>query len=247
MTHNIIAAVVLGVSILGAAFFVSGRDIVVSTWDKAAFGTIQVSGDGSAKIVPDVVVLRAGSELNEVATQEAAYEKMNQSVNAIKSILKKAGIEDTKIQTANISVSKDYNYSSEGRQENGYRASQSLTIRFEKQEDTTVNTVMDQIAKVPNINIQGTSYETLDPEVTYSQARKNALEKARQKADEIAEASNVKIIKVLSVSEGSNNNHQPMYTNMKTMNMVESVWGGMDISKGEMEYWVQVQVTYEIQ
>ena len=82
-----------------------------------------------------------------------------------------------------------------------------------------MNTILDKVASVNDVQIQGVSYDLGDKEKVYTEARKLALEKARQKADEIAKVTGVSIKKVQSVSETGTPNSTPMYQNYKAMDM----------------------------
>jgi uncharacterized protein len=72
--------------------------------------TLQVSAEGKVKVIPDTIVISAGVELHNRATQEIAYTDMNTSINAVKAILKDAGIEEKNIQTSGLSVGPEYSY-----------------------------------------------------------------------------------------------------------------------------------------
>lgn len=85
-----------------------------------------------------------------------------------------------------------------------------------------MNTILDKVASVNDVQIQGVSYDLGDKEKVYTEARKLALEKARQKADEIAKVTGVSIKKVQSVSESGTPNITPMYQNYKAMDMAVS-------------------------
>ncbi len=245
--HIVIASVILGVALLGTGYMYSQKDIIISS-SQTPFGTIQVSAEGKAKAIPDTTILQAGVEVIQAKTQEDGYTQMNTSINQIKALLKNAGIEEKNVQSTNLSVTQEYDYTEGKQTPNGYRASQMLTIRIEQKEASVTNSLLDAIAKVKNIQIQGVSYETLDTEKVYSEARKMALEKARQKADEIAQATGVKIRKVLSVSESTQNMYPtPLYGNVKMMDTMESSVGNMDISQGELEYMISLNVSYEIE
>ena len=62
-----------------------------------------------------------------------------------------------------------------------------MTIKVRKFE--SVNTILDGVVAIEGVQIQGVSYDLSDKEKVYSEARKMALEKARQKADELAKTS----------------------------------------------------------
>lgn len=246
MTNNVIAAIILGLAIFGGAYYFSQKPTIIST-TPVAQGTIQVTGDGKAKSVPDTVVLSAGAEVVKAQTQEAAMSGMNQTINQVKSLLKNAGIEEKNIQTSNLYASEDFIYDNGKQTPNGYRASETLTIRIEKKDKSVTDGLLDAIAKVPNIRINNVSYDTVDTTTVYTEARKMALEKARQKADEIAVATGLKIKKVQSVSEGSVERNYPMQMNVKAMAYGGDASGGSDISLGQLEYTISLNVVYEVE
>ncbi len=67
--------------------------------------------------------------------------------------------------------------------------------------------------------MDGVSYDLADKEKAYSEARKMALEKARQKAEEMAKVSGVTIVSVQSISENTSGGIVPMYQNVRSMDM----------------------------
>lgn len=192
-------------------------------------------------------MLSAGAEVTKAQTQELAMSGMNQSINQIKALLKNAGIEEKNIQTSNLYASEDFIYDNGKQTPNGYRASQTLTIRIEKKEKSVTDGLIDAIGKVPNIRINDVSYDTVDTTKVYTEARKLALEKARQKAEEIAKETGLKIKKVQSVSEGSVERNSPMPMNMKAMAYGADASGGSDISLGQLEYTISLNVVYEVE
>jgi len=244
MNHNIIASLILGAALIVTGVISTGQDRVSPVW-QAAFGTIQVSSEGTAKSVPDTTIINAWAQIIAAETQELAYTQMNQTVNAIKDILKKAGIEESKIQTQNLSVNQSFDYIDGKQTPNGFNAYQTLTIRIENKEEEIANSILDAVSKVPNIQMNGVDFETLATDGVYSEARKEAITKAKAKAQEIADASGVKLGKILSISESTSQYNGPIYPMAKAESM-DSVWGGASISSGELEYSVSVDISYEI-
>lgn len=244
MTNNLLAAVIIGLALIGGAYWSSQKTTVISTGGVAQ-GTIQVTGDGQAKATPDTVVLSLGAEVTKAQTQEQALAEMNQSINQIQTILKGAGIEEKNIQTSNLYAGEDFTYDNGRQMSNGYRASETLTIRIEKKEKSVTDGILDSIGKVKNIRINNVSYDTVDTTAAYTEARKMALAKARQKADEIAAATGLKIKKVQSVSEGSTDRNYPVMMNMEKAAMDSSAGSASSISLGQLEYSVSLNVVYE--
>lgn len=96
--------------------------------------------------------------------------------------------------------------------------------------------------------MNGIDYDLADKEKAYSEARKMALEKARQKADEMAKVTGVRIISVQTLSENTSGGIVPMYQNVRSLDFApgESK-SSTDISLGQVEYSATVSVSYEIQ
>jgi uncharacterized protein len=211
--------------------------------------TLSTTAEGKVKIVPDTVIISAGVEVRTRPSQDIAYTDMNTSISKVKEILKSQGIEEKNIQTSQLYASPEYNYD-EGKQvPNGYMANTTLTIRVEKKDQTVTNNLLDAIAKVENIRINGVDYDLADKERVYTEARKLALEKARTKADEMARVAGVTITGVASITESTNNYPVPMMAqNYRSMDMAgtEAKSGSTDVSLGQLEYTASVSVAYEI-
>jgi len=244
MNHNIIASLILWAAII-VAWDISMRVERVSPVWQAAFGTIQVSSQGEAKSVPDTIIVNAGAQITAAETQEWAYSQMNQTINEIKEILSEAWIEESKIQTQNLSVNQWFDYIDGRQTPNGFNAYQTLTIRLENKWEDLANTILDQISQVENIQINWVNFESIATDEVYSEARKDAISKAQTKAQEIAQASWVKLWKILSISESSSQDRGPIYPMARAESM-DAVGGGASISSGEIEYSVSVDITYEI-
>lgn len=247
MNQNLIASLILAFGIIGGAYLLGSQGFTIST--APAIKTLSTSAEGKVKIVPDTVVISAGVEVRNKSTQEAAYNDMNGSINKVKEVLKSNGIEEKNIQTSGLYASPEYNYDNGRQVPNGYMANTTLTIRVEKKDQKVSNDILDAVAKIDNIRINGVEYDLANKEGVYAEARKLALEKARTKADEMAKAAWVTITGVASISESGNNYPIPMYAqNFKSLDMA---WGAAanpttDISVGQVEYTANVSVAYEI-
>lgn len=245
MTQNIIPATLIALGLIISGYLFASRDVTIST--APAVKTLQVTADAKVNSTPDTVIISAGVEIHKRQTQELAYNDMNTSINAVKDILKKAWIEDKNIQTSNLSVGPEYIYDNGKQTLDGYQAYTTLDIRVEKKDQSVTNTILDSMAKVPDIRMNGVSYDIADKEWIYAEARKMALEKARTKADAMAKISWVSIISIQSISEATDGGNVPMYKNMRALDMAGSAQSeASDISLGQVEYSAMVNVSYEI-
>jgi len=244
MSQNILTALIVGIALVISAWLISTSTTTIST--SPTIRTLATSADAQVKVTPDTVVVSAGVEIRGKKTQEQAYTEMNTSISQVKSMLKALGIEDRFIQTSNLYVWAEYSYP-EGRQVfDWYQASSTLSIRIEKKDDTVTNSLLDSLAKVSNIRVNGVSYDLSDKEAAYAEARNMALAKAKSKATEMARAAGVSIVSVQSISESVWGGAMPYYQNVRSMDMVMEKSSETDISLGQVEYTASVQVTYEI-
>ena len=105
MNASLVSALIVGIALMSSAYLLSNRVTTISTAP-----SMKTSADGKVKVTPDTVVISAGVELHNRTTQEIAYKDMNTSINAVKTILKDAGIEEKNIQTSSLYVSPEYSY-----------------------------------------------------------------------------------------------------------------------------------------
>lgn len=174
---------------------------------------------------------------------------MNESINAIRTLVKNAGIEDSFVQTSNLSVSPSYTWDDDGNQnDNGYDAYQTLTVRIEKKDTSVVNKLLDAMSSVPHIRVSGLDYDVADKEALYAQARKIALENARTKADEIAKVAGVTIVGIESISVYTNNSSSayPYYEKYAVDDMASTPAPTADVAVGQLEYSASVSINYSI-
>lgn len=95
--------------------------------------------------------------------------------------------------------------------------------------------------------MNGVSYDVADKDGIYAEARKMALQKARTKAEAMAQVSGVSIVSIQSISENIDGGNTPMYKNIRTLDMAGSAQSeSSDISLGQVEYSATVNVSYEI-
>lgn len=242
--NNIFPAVVIGFAVVFGSYFLANKQVTTIN-SLPANGTIDVAGEGRVNVAPDMVLVNLTVQQRATTSQEA-YSKITTGVNDLRKILKDAGIADADIQTTSIYMNPEYNYDNGRTTPNGFSASHSLSVKVRKLD--AVNPLLDSVVAVNGLQIQWVSYDLSDKEKIYSEARKLALEKARQKADELAKTGGVTIKKVHSINEGSVATPYPMYQNVKAMDFA-SVGGGSttSVAPGTLEYSISVTVSYELQ
>jgi len=170
--------------------------------------------------------------------------KMNSVIEAIKS----QGVEEKDLKTTNFSISPRYEwyekseiYPAGKRVLVGYEVNQTLQVKI--RDLTKIGNII-QVATKAGANQVGDLQFTIDKQDELkSQARKEAIEKAKVMAKEIAGQLGVKLVKITNFSENATAPIPYPYF------MERAMGGGAEtpqIQTGENKIEVQVSITYEI-
>lgn len=199
--------------------------------------TVDVTGEGVVRVVPDEVTINVGVENTGKNVKELKSEN-DRIVDEVFATVKRMGIDEKDVQTEYIRLSKNYEYNTKTY---NYAANQSISIKVKdlKKYESLINGLMDS-----GINrIDGISFTSSNMTALESQARKKAVENAKMKAQEYTQVLNQTIGKAISISEFTAlNNPQPMY---KTMAMsADSSEGQQTLAPGEMEIRINVNISF---
>ncbi len=199
--------------------------------------TIDVTGEGIVRVVPDEVTINIRVE-NTGENTKKLKEQNDATVSEVLKFLKKMNIADKDVRTEYMNLSKSYDYNSKSYT---FAANQSLSVKLRdlnKYED-----VMKGLIDTGINRIDGVSFSSSQREALESQARKKAIENAQMKAKEYTSVLNQTVGKAISISEfNRSSGPQPMYK----MAMMDASTGGGDqtIALGEMEIRTTVNVSF---
>ena len=223
-----------------------------------ATNTITVSGEGEVFAVPDTATFSVTiqEEAKQVKdAQEVATEKSNDII----AYLKKQGVEEKDIKTADYSVYPQYDYTNAacsggycppGRQVlRGFQVSQTLTVKVRDTEKA--GDLLSGVGELGATSVSGLSFEldTADQTAKEAEARGEAIEDARTKAEALAGQLGVSLVRIVGFSENGN---YPMYYAKAEMSMAADGRGGAalppspQIPVGENKITSNVSVKYEI-
>lgn len=206
-----------------------------------------VSAVGKVFAKPDIANLVIGFQTEVKKTAALAVKENSDKMNEIIKELKVLDIESKDIKTTNYNLSPVYDWTQVGGQRlRGYQVSQNITIKIrnlEKIGDAIAKTTEKGANQVGNINF------TIDDEdALKSQARNEAIEKAKIKAKIIAKTTGMKLGKIVNVYE-----NQVYYPEAYYSRDVGGLGlGGGDsvpapqIETGENEVKVEVTVVYKV-
>ena len=208
---------------------------------------ISVSGQGRVTVTPDIATVTVGVEASQSSLAEAQSEATTK-MEAIIQAATDAGIAKEDIVTTNFSVNVIQEYDRNGNPEqiSGYRVSNQVELTVRQIDD--LGTLLESVVAEGANAIYGISFSVDDPSAAASQARRQAVEDARQKAEELADAAGVEISGVLSITESSQTSRppEPFETEMQGASASRDEAAPVPIQTGTNEITVAVQIVYEI-
>jgi len=226
------------------AVFVSGCDKETNRQNQS---TISVFGTGTVSVQPDVIQMSITLS-NVSQTTKAAQEEVNKMVRRALKVLKDANIEDKNINTASLTFNSEYEYTSR-RILVGQRAQQSITFSIENISDDSekASWIIDQLIQINGIELNQVNYSVKNTTEYYIKSRELAYKKAVEKANQYAELSNLKIIKVLNISDQGTQQVSPMH-NRFSRELADVVMAASDTSTvlpiGELEITTNISVLF---
>ena len=198
-----IIASVLATFIIAAIFFKFSGPVPLSIQQTSVQkqSTFDVIGEGSASAIPDVAQVTLGITISR-PTVAGAQEEANSIINSINQALKNNGVEEKNISTQNYSVSPQYNFR-ENRRITGYTVSASLRVKIT--DFAQLSQAIDSAVSLGANHIGGISF-TLSDAVrakAETQAREQAVAKAKTKAKDLARAAGIKLGRIINVQESA--------------------------------------------
>jgi uncharacterized protein YggE len=177
--------------------------------EKPAVPVIRVSGEATVIAKPDQARIDIAVVTESKNAQEAASQNATQ-LDAVLAELRKVLGAGADIKTVSYSLSPVYQYPREGGAPTltGYTATNAIQVTTN--DLTQVGKIIDTAAQSSANRIQSLQFTLKDQQAVYLQALREATAKARAKAETLASASSLKIVRVLSVEEGGHT-MRPVY------------------------------------
>ena len=201
--------------------------------------TITVGASAAVKVTPDVA--RISVAIVTTGDGPAAAQKANaKPTNAVIAYLKEQGVDKKDIQTSYTDLSPVWD---EHGKTDTYEMRTVLSVSGLAIEDVSV--VMEGCVDAGATEIMGPQYYASGYDEAYQEALTQAIEASRPKAEAIAEASDVVLGKVVSVTEGYQDNSIAYNKGMGATAEAASD-AVADIEPGELDVEAQVTVSYAI-
>jgi len=204
-----------------------------------------VNGEGKSKATPDVAMLSLGIEA-EAKTVARAQQDAAQAMDAVMKALKANGVADKDIQTQRFSIYPVRKWIEDEQREiiTGYRVTNVVIAKI-RQIDKA-GPVIDAVAEAGGnlTRIDNIGFTIDNPTPYYNEARAKAVEDAIAKAKQMASSADVKLGKLIYMSESTPYVPQVMVRDYAMK--AEAAAPPTPISPGELEIQVTVQMVYEI-
>lgn len=233
---TVVALLVAGV--VGVYFSVMGA-LPISVTQTEKLGTFEVSGEGKVVVVPDQASLSMGVQ-EQGFNLKQVQEQVNKKMTSLSASLRELGVDEKDIKTTG------YNYYPDYQNTNRYTAYASVSVVVRDLEQ--VSPVMDLIGTLGLDNVSGPTFGLSDElmEKTTKEARKIAIDKAKNNAEELASLAGMRLGRIVNIVEGNQGYPVPMYARTElSMDKVGSPTTPTPVEVGSSEVNVSVTLSYE--
>ena len=208
---------------------------------------VSVTGVGEVKVQPDEIVLNVGIDVRD-KNLDAARQQSETRVADLLKYLKKAGIEAKYIQSTNLNVYPQYGEFGQNTPE-AYMTQRSVTVTIKNV--NRFDEILTGIYKTGANRVDGIEYRTSELQKHREQARKLAMQAAKQKAVALTSELGAKVGRVYNITETSAEGYpSPLYRSRVSNKMMESAVAdvsGSTISVGQITVSASVDVSFVIE
>lgn len=204
--------------------------------------TIIVEATGYEQAKPDIAIINLAVQ-NEGSSAQSALADNNETMNKVLQHLKEDGVDPRDLLTSDLSIYQiDRDDKSKKPVEMRYRVSNGLTVRV--RDIKKAGKIFDEAMKLGVNSVNGISFANADTKPYLANARKKAVSEAIEKAETLADAANVKLGSIVTISEEN-------ATNMMMPRLMSAAAPaaqmGSNFASGELDYKVNVTITFAIE
>jgi len=161
---------------------------------------VTVVGSGQVQGVPDTLTANVGIEFT-APDVTAAMNQTNDRQQAVINAVTGAGVDRKDISTTDVSLQPQYD--SSGGAITGYRASNSIRVKIHPTDSASHVLAVIVGAGGDATRINSVSYSIADDSQLVKDARARAFQDAKNRAEQYAQLSGLKLGKIISISETS--------------------------------------------
>jgi uncharacterized protein YggE len=206
---------------------------------------ITVAGEGKVSGKPDLALITLGVSTLRPTVAEAR-EAAGAALTGMIDSMKRNGVADKDIQTQQLSIYPEYDYTGSQQTLRGFRVSNTVSAKL-RNIDNTSKVVDDAVAAGGNeTTIQGIAFTIDNPESLRQQAREAAVADAKEKAKTLASASGVDVGNPIVISETGGYQPPIAYDRAAGAASAPEANASTPIQPGELDVVINVSVTWEI-
>ena len=203
---------------------------------------LDVVANGEVTRVPDIVHINAGV-VTQAASATEAIRQNAARMEAVRAALRQAGIADRDIQTSSINLNPNYRYAENQPPELiGYQATNQVNVKF--RDIANSGRILDALVAEGANQINGPMLAIDRPEAALDEARTQALTNARARAELYARSLNMRVARVLAISETGAVYAPPRPMMARGMVAQDA---STEIVPGEQTLSVSLTVSFELQ
>ena len=208
-----------------------------------ALPTLTMNGVGSAQIAPDVAEITLGV-ITEAKDAAKAHGDNAAQAARVQAAVKALGVAERDIQTTRYDFSPIYDVKDNGRSvTTGYTVTNAIVVKVRNL--ANVGKVIDAALANGANRVDSLEFSASDPSAAKDAALADAARDARSKADAVARALGVRIVRILNVYADA---QSPAPRNFMPMMMAKEAYdAGTPISAGELSFEASVNISYVIE
>lgn len=222
----------------------------------APTNVITVAGEGEVFAIPDTAEFTF-SILEEAMTTREVQEQATEKASAVIAALLEQGVEEKDIKTIGYNLNPKYEWRDavpclrfpceQVREQVGFELSQSVRVKV--RDIDRAGELLEIVTNKEISSVSGLSFTIADEDVLKEEARKHAIDQAKEKGEKLARDLGVTLVRIVGFSEGSD--YYPMYARTEMMkDQMPLGLGGGDVGTalptGENRVVSNVNITYEI-
>ena len=203
--------------------------------------TLNLSAYGETRLAPDIATITLGVQTMGGTAADAMRQnrdRMNATVDAIR----KAGVTARDIRTSGLSLNAQYAYeTNQPPRLTGYQATNEGTVTV--RDLNKLGGVADAVVEAGANQVSGIAFGISDPAAAEDQARRAAVKALAAKAELYASATNYKLGRLVTLSEGGGYTPQPP----RPLAMARMVAAeATPVEPGELAVRIDVTAMYEL-
>jgi hypothetical protein len=209
--------------------------------------TVSVSGTGSASGAPDIAYLELGVERIN-ADVGAAFSEANSTIDAVIAAVVEAGVAREDIRTTNLSVySESFGPAMPGDSSGGERNYRvSNIVRITVRDISTIEDVINAAVNAGANNVYGLNFGIADTASLEQDARVEAMDNARSRAQQLAELAGAELGEIIVVSEGGSGGFEPRLAAADSAFGLGGGSANASVEAGQLSVSVTLNVTFRL-